>query len=243
MLNVKKTLTKVLGLFSGMVKIVAYNEEQLTWSSTGNPFGAIVKDITIDGYTPISFDWVTIGTGASFVYPSIHTLGKNNGRDQLTLQLRMVNSSPSSVTQNKVNLNVTYVKTDLFGGGYFLKVSSALSRLAERRWEYAEYKENADEIIKGLRSGGGADRPRRGSFVGRRILSVQPRRLLSSRCDNNRIYSSLQQLVQRDVFRSGLWFGTNSVRSRNAELPSNTIKGNAYIYNALTISERGWSCA
>lgn len=121
MLNVKKALTKVLGLFSGMVKIVAYNEEQLTWNSTGNPFGAIVKDITIDGYTPISFDWVTTGTGASFVYPSIHTLGKNNGRDQLTLQLRMVNTSPSSVTQNKVNLNVTYVKTDLFGGGVLLK--------------------------------------------------------------------------------------------------------------------------
>lgn len=109
-----KRILDLLKDLRGLIKIVNYSDVQIQWASTGNPYCGLVKDVSIDGYTPLGFGYAVTGTSASFVYPSIKTLD-NNGA--LTLALRMVNNNPSSVTQNKVNLRVVYVKSGILGGG------------------------------------------------------------------------------------------------------------------------------
>lgn len=126
----KRILDLLKGL-RGLIKIVNYSDVQIQWVSTGNPYCGLVKDVSIDGYTPLGFGYAVTGTSASFVYPSIKTLD-NNG--ELTLALRMVNNNPSSVTQNKVNLRVVYVKSGILGGGVrlnlnIIKAFSHLQRL------------------------------------------------------------------------------------------------------------------
>lgn len=108
MLNQKKLDIKMLDTMDGLIKIVGYNDVQITWASTGNPYCGLVKDVNIDGYTPIGFGYTVTGTSASLVFPSIAII---DGAGILTLALRM-NGTPSTTTQNKVNLRVVYVKSE-----------------------------------------------------------------------------------------------------------------------------------
>lgn len=141
-----KRIPDLLKDLRGLIKIVNYSDVQIQWASTGNPYCGLVKDVGIDGYTPLGFGYTVTGTGASFVYPSIKMLD-NNGT--LTLALRMVNNNPSSVTQNKVNLRVVYVKSGILGGGYGL--TSLLLSLSERWWKHEERTEHsaATGILRG----------------------------------------------------------------------------------------------
>ena len=78
----------------------------MSWYSTANPFVDVVKDVTVAGYTPISFDWFVNGTGATTVFAYNHYISSNNS---VVLGLRM-NQTPATVDQNSVTIYVLYAK-------------------------------------------------------------------------------------------------------------------------------------
>lgn len=74
-------------------------------------------------------------TGSNFVYIPFVYAGNWYAKTVSS------NSASTPVVNENVNVSIKYL-----GGGYCLKALSAIfSRLAERRWEYAEHKEDSHE--------------------------------------------------------------------------------------------------
>ena len=113
-------MKKLFDLLRGLFKIVEYNDLQITWGSTSNPYCAFTKDVSLSGYTPIAFGYVIVGSLASFVYPAAKII---SGSGTLSLFLRM-NNTPSSVTQNTLNLRIVYVRSGFIGGGVLHSIKS-----------------------------------------------------------------------------------------------------------------------
>lgn len=89
-------------------KTVEYPNEQITWYSTTNPFFDYEKDVSLEGYTPVAFDWtINVGSQGTFVFPYRKYIEGNT----LRLGIRMLNNQqPGSTTQNKMKLKVLYMK-------------------------------------------------------------------------------------------------------------------------------------
>lgn len=94
-----------------MVITKEYANCQITWYSTSQPFQTdLTIDVTLEGYTPISFSYYFLGSGSSFIYTSFEGIAKSGNLDVVRLYPRMTGNTPSTTTQNTVTIVVTYIK-------------------------------------------------------------------------------------------------------------------------------------
>ena len=94
-----------------IIKKVKYTGIQITWNSTANPYAQVLQNVALAGYTPLTFNWVIIGTGST----SVHPYAAYFEGQYAVLSLRMQGQQPSTITQNTCNIEVVYVKTAYLG--------------------------------------------------------------------------------------------------------------------------------
>lgn len=87
-----------------LFKRVTY-QVPFSWYSTANPFVDIQKNVAISGYTPVAFDWIINGTGATSIITYNHYISGNT----IVLGVRM-NGTPATVDQNSATITVLYIK-------------------------------------------------------------------------------------------------------------------------------------
>lgn len=130
MLNVKKTLTKILTAINAPI-IFKVASRSITQNAGSKDYWTLTDSMEAKtGYTRVPIAYGTTD-GALAVLCT-----RMNGD---AVEVQTFNYAGSQKTATIICLYI-WIRDDLFGGGYFLKV---FSRLAERRWEYAEYKENS----------------------------------------------------------------------------------------------------
>ena len=241
MLNVKKLLTKILSL-KPMFEYVG-NMNQIHWSSwTATDDGIILADIGFITGGGTGYYYVKDNT-ANFDVLKITTSNANG--TQQTRCFPVIKGHTYQVDNyDRVNgsaLIFHFYKIKL-GGGYFLKVFSIFSRLAERWWEYAESEETKHQTDKQPSS-----HSRRSAE--RDILSRQRvcRHIvhIANRC----------KCIARSIERQTKC-GLDKCRyiGNRREFVQNIIQQHLFICDSgrcetqsslyyLTISERGWCCA
>lgn len=78
----------------------------LNWNSTGNPYANGVQDVSKTGWIPVGAGFTVDNSGATNVAPYRFYLSGNN----VNYGFRMYNQTPSTVTQNDVQIITTYVR-------------------------------------------------------------------------------------------------------------------------------------
>lgn len=241
MLNVKKLLTKILSLTPTFEYVG--NMNPIHWSSwTATDDGIIIADIGFITGGGTGYYYVKDTTANLFVLKI--TTSNANGTQQTRCFPVIKGHTYKVDNYDRVNgsaLIFNFYKMKL-GGGYFLKV---FSRLAERRWEYAEYKENShqtdaydwNKLHHILRS-----RCRVGfaHFVGNMGVHILVWNNLFCRAESN--YFKGRKRIITDKYYYGR---ENNNTSDSKLLFYGKLKDHRLVGDRqdLTISERGWSCA
>ena len=249
MLNVKKTLTK---LMNNLPFLAVESKSTGSFTIAANNTAETSLSVAKTGYTPLAVVGFNLqGSGVSFCTPyHIYLSGSS-------VYYAFRNYSNGQASVSSASFYVLYLK---LGGGYSLTaLFNAFSRLAERRWEYAESEETEHENVNGTERPDATDGSERGMHS---IPSGRP----ANRADRLSIGMACDTLGKRQTFsgcfcdREGIQrfelcglpdkykhsrrnqssrpLGWHNIRSAVRIFEAK----NSDIFRGLT-PERGWSCA
>lgn len=238
MLNVKKTMTKILDFVEDILGFVENKES--------NSIGDYVD---ISGYNSVNKMYTFPSDGYVFTYNAANTssvLTVVGGTDSgSTIAIGSINSGRDSLYVRK---GMKCYATGTFGavrfnpingGGYFLKV--LFHRLAERWWEYAEHKETSHQNTESSTSYiDGSEYS--GNHSGR-VISM-------GKCAGSKRIHSDRGILYRFNFLLNEEYNDQHKRFNHQPLREKLdkcfridLRQCASKHRIVAISERGWSCA
>lgn len=103
MLNVKKTLTKIMEY---MDKIIITRTYSISSISSSTYYSTVTKDITVAGYTPIAFTRININQAAVYLFSFVAAN---------TASFGIANRTGGSISGAIINFDVIYIRSDLIG--------------------------------------------------------------------------------------------------------------------------------
>ncbi|MBR6355164.1 MAG: hypothetical protein IKS01_05215 [Paludibacteraceae bacterium] len=250
MLNVKKTLTKLLSWaqdknyvgydFSNIVDITSYNSQNNLYTC---PADGMIK--TESNYRQGSYTILMESSGVAVAEGAAPATANAGGSTIICTQV--YKGQKFYVTRGANNYGNAYFIPYKLGGGYF--IASIFSRLAERWWEYAERKEDSYQN-HGCHGRYGRDRK---SYDFKHFVQHILRHVLAERSKGGihtnstrkckYEYCSKPFLLFRTIWEYSIIRCMPECSIRHNLKPDNNLHRGIHSVRPHVTIERGWSCA